>query len=393
MSSSSGGATHANVFERLGVRPVINAKGPYTKWGGALMVEEALRAFEEAAGYWVNVLLLQRKAGAYLAERLGVEAAYVSSGASGGIYVSVAACLAGTDGEKIERLPEIKDGPDELIPLRAPRAFYNPGARAAGARLREVGTTDGATVKDLNRAVSDRTAAVLYYSMYAVQGKLPLSAVVEVVRNHPASGDRRIPILVDSAAELPPRENMTRPIEEGADLVIISGGKELRGPQGTGLVLGKKDLIEGCLANGCPHDAIGRSLKVSKEEIVALVAAVERYLDFDLEAQWRSWEDQIALVVEELKGCPRVRAERYMLSPTSECRPVMPNALIRWDEDALGKTMDDVETELLAGDPSVVLRREPHGLAFSPQVLLPGQARLVVERLKEVLGGDPAREL
>jgi len=376
---------YRNILDRLGVKRCVNAAGAYTRLGGGLMVPEALQAFHEAATCCAWLEDVQRRAGEYLARRLGVEAAYISSGASGGIVVAVAACLAGTDIAKIEALPDVH-GPDEVITLRAHRCYYNQGVRAVGAKLVEIGTPDGATAEQLGQALSDRTAAVLYYAMFEVPGKLPLSAVIETVRNHPASRNRHIPTIVDAAAELPPRESFTRYLQMGADLAIFSGGKELRGPQGTGLVLGRKDLIEGCLANGCPEDAIGRSLKVTKEEIAALVAAVDRYLELDLDAQWKAWEAQVAYVVRELHRPPRVSAERFMMPPTSPCRPLVPNAMIRWDEEALGKTVDEVEAALLEGDPAIFLRREAGGLAFNPHVLLGGQEEIVVQRLKEILG-------
>jgi uncharacterized pyridoxal phosphate-dependent enzyme len=382
------GSGGEGILDRLGVRPVINAAGAYTRVGGALMAPEALAAFNEVARCWVSLEELQARAGAYLAERLAVEAAYVSSGASGGIFVAVAGILAGTDPQRILRLPEV-DGPNEVVAMRAHRGAgtYNQCAKAAGARVREIGTTDGATAEELAGAISDRTAAILYYQMYEVAGRLELSTVIEVARAHRVSRARVIPIIVDAAAELPPRENFTRYLRMGADLVLFSGGKELRGPQGAGLVLGRKDLIAACAANGCPQDAIGRPLKVTKEEIAALVAAVDRYLALDLDAQWRAWEDQVAYVVAELKALPGVSAERFVLGPTSECRPLVPNAMIRWDPRRLGKSVEQVDQVLRAGNPRIWLRPARDGLAFNPHVLQPGQEKIVVQRLKEVLGG------
>ncbi|MFQ6048021.1 MAG: aminotransferase class V-fold PLP-dependent enzyme, partial [Phycisphaerae bacterium] len=271
--------------------------------------------------------------------------------------------------------------------LRAHRCTYNQCVRAAGGKIREVGSAAGATPEQFTAALGERTAAVLFYDMYSLAGGLALSTIVKLVRDHPLSRARRIPILVDAAAELPPRENLTRYLRQGADLVIFSGGKELRGPQGTGLVLGRRELIAGCLANGCPKDAIGRPLKVTKEEIAALVAAVDRYLELDLDAQWRNWQGQVNWLVEQLNRCTHVHAEAFIMPPTSTCRPLVPNALIRWDEKALGKTISQVAAALREGDPAIYLRREGSGLAFNPHVLQPGQEETVVRRLKEVLAG------
>ena len=377
-------STPSHIFEKLGVRKVINAAGCFTKWGGPPMAPEALAAFNEAAAWSVEIDELHRRAGEYIARRVGAEAAYVSSGASGGIFVAVAACLAGTDLERIARLPAA-DGPNEVIGLLAHKGNgpYHQAAASAGGRVVWIGTSHSATGDDLARAITDRTAVILYMVLYEACCGLSLAETIRVARAHPAG--RRIRIIVDAAGELVPDGRFTRYQEMGADLSVFSGGKELRGPQGTGLVLGSKDLIEACRANGSPNDAIGRSLKVSKEEIAALVAAIDRFLERDPQAEWRRWERQSARVAGRLSRVPGVRAEATVIAATMPLRPMIPAVRVGWDRAALGRTAQQVLAELLAGEPRILLHRDGEDLFFNPDFLEEGQEELVAERLAAAL--------
>jgi L-seryl-tRNA(Ser) seleniumtransferase len=378
-----------DIYEKLGVRKVINAAGTFTRFGGALMVPEALRAFGEAARHWVDLDELHQKAGEYLAQRLGVEAAYVTSGASGGILVATAACLAGTDSEGMARLPDV-DGPCQIVsPIaHAGLGAYHQCVRAAGGRVVWFGSDTRATAAQLAAAVCESTAAVLFMMLYETRGGLLLAETIDTVRNHPVSRDRRIPILVDAAGEMVPRSNFTRYLDMGADLVILSGGKELQGPQGTGLVIGSTELVAACRANGSPNDTIGRALKVTKEEIAALVAAIDRFLARDERAQWRRWQRQVDLFVSALGNMDHVHVEAFVMDPAIECRPMIPNARVRWDRGKLPKSPEQLRDELLAGDPRILVRFDERGLIFDPHVLKPGQWRLVAERLRAVLELD-----
>ncbi|MCW8129134.1 MAG: hypothetical protein KIS92_02010 [Planctomycetota bacterium] len=372
------------VLARLGVRPLVNAMGSYTKYGGQLLAPEALQAMNEAAACSLDLLDLQRKAGAYIARRLGVEAAFVSSGAAGGLFVAMAACLAGTDVERIERLPRT-DGPNECIVLRAHREYYHQGLRAAGATVIEVGGEDGASLDELRRALNDRTAALVYYASHERKGRIALEDFVACARALGERLGRRIPVIVDSAAEIPPVENLTLPLQRGADLNVVSGGKQLRGPQGSGLVLGLRGLIEACIANGSPNDAIGRPCKVTKEEIAGLVAALDRFLALDHAAEWRSWEARCARIERALAGVPGLRARAGQVGEEEHFRPILPCVRIAWDREACAKSPEAAWAELTHGDPAVLLRLAGDALVYSPQVLPESQDEIVIAQVRSVL--------
>ncbi len=372
--ADTGAETAPNIYQRLGVRTRINAKGTYTYLSGSLMPPEVVKAMEEAAEHYVVIDELQHAAGRRIAEMLGVEAACVTSGAAGAMTIGTAACLTGSDPEKIKRIPDTTGMKNDVMIQKAHRYAFDHAIRNVGVRLVEVETED-----DLEHAINEKTAMLHFLNAAQSQGKIGLAKWVEV-------GKRRgIPTFNDAAADVPPVSHLSDYNKMGFDLVAFSGGKGLRGPQSAGLLLGRKDLIEAALLNNNPfEDTIGRPLKVGKEEIAGMFAAVEQYLKIDHEAEWKDWEARLDVVEKAVSSIPGVHTSHFV----PEVANHVPHLSLQWDEKALGISMADCLKQLEDGDPSIVcLGGEDfrHGVAVTPFMMKPGEEQVVARRLKEVL--------
>jgi L-seryl-tRNA(Ser) seleniumtransferase len=312
---------------------------------------------------------LQQKAGARIAELLGVPAAMITAGAASAITVATAAAMTKGDAKKIAQLPDTEGLPFEVI--QQGRSGYEAQVRVTGARVVTVGTRD-----ELDRAISERTAMMFFLNHAEPNVKIKRDEWVRVAR------ERDVVSFNDAAADVPPREHLSQYVEEGFDLVAFSGGKGLRGPQSTGLLLGRKDLIDGARTLIAPHGGIGRGMKMGKEEIVGLVAAVERYMTVDLEAERRVLEakvDHLKDVVGKVKG---VAVETHV----PEIANHVPHFVATWDEAALGLTAKQVHERLQAGDPPVhVLLSGPGKLTVSVWMMSGDEHRLVARRLRDIL--------
>ncbi len=274
--------TNGSIYAQLGIRPIINGRGPTTTVSGSLMEPETLAAMAKAAKSFVAIEDLNRAIGKRIAEVTGAEAGYVACGSAAAMSLAVAACIAGTDPAKIDALPESDGFANEIIMHRAHRIPYDRMYRVGGGRLVLIGTWERTDPQELEAAITDRTAAVAFNrSQYCGPGALPFEQVVEIAHA------RNIPVIVDAASTLPPVGHLRIWIERGADLVIYSGGKGIRGPQETSLLAGRADLIEAARANGSPNAAVGRGGKVSKESMIGLWVALERFLTHDHAADYR----------------------------------------------------------------------------------------------------------
>src|SRR5215510_4980887 len=290
-----------DVYARLGVRPIINARGMNTMASGSLMPKPVLDAMNEAAGAFVDMAELNRLAGAHIARLVGVEAAHVTSGSAGGLLLAAAACIAGDDPERILRLPDTTGMRNEIVIQRCDRIQYDQALRMAGAMLVEAGSTDACTPEAIEAAIGPRTAALIYIvsAGLADRGVGP-ERMADIAHAH------GLPLIVDAASTLPPVGHLTRWTNTGADLVILSGGKGIRGPQNTGLLVGRADLIQAAAANGSPNSAVGRPCKVSKEAIIGLVAALELFLQDDHDAEWARHLDEGRHILRAATGIPGV---------------------------------------------------------------------------------------
>ncbi len=375
-----------DIYAEIGVTPIINAAGTITTLGGSLMLPEVIEAMNSASRAFVDMHELHLAAGRRIAALIGVEAAHVCSCAAAGIAVMAAACMAGTDPEKISRLPDTTGMNKRFLVQRAHRNPFDQALRLAGGEFVEI----GADIAELQRALGPDVAGVFYtHAWFCTGDALPLAQVAEVA--HQAG----VPVIVDAAAEVPPVANLRRFLDEGADLVTFSGGKAMRGPQSSGLILGRKDLIEACRLNDAPNMAIGRPMKASKEDIAGLVKAVEIYVSHDHDADQALWEQRVALIIAALSDIPHVRVWRQMPRGVGQ---QIPHAAVTWDQQALGITPEQAVRDLRQGQPPIAVQLySPEIYTWSgvtlpelrvhPHTLQEGEAELVAHRLHDMLTG------
>lgn len=366
------------IYEALGVRTLVNAAGTVTNYGGSVMAPEVFAVMQEANRRFCRLEELQRQVGERIAAMLEVEAAYVTSSAAAGLLVTTAACMAGDDPARVAQLPDAAGMKSQVVVQRSHRLAYDQAMRLAGATFVEVEDDGAPPAQALRAAVGADTAAILCMAhRLSDPASVPLDELVSIAR---AAG---APLIVDAASESPPPSTLTRFWKAGADLTIFSGGKSIMGPQSTGLVIGRKDLIKACAANGNPFAAVGRPAKVSREEIIGLLKALELYLARDHDADRARWEAQIDHVERVLASAGRPIALKRMVKGDTYTVPML---AVRTLPDA-GFTTGQLCEALLAGEPRVVLAQHfiGDGVVINPHVLQPGQERIVAERCLQVL--------
>ena len=358
----------------LGVRPIINGAGTYTALTAALMPPEAVQAFAAMSRHFVRLDELHDAVGRRIAKLLSCEAAMVTSGGFGALTLGTAACITGTDPERIRRLPDTAGMKNEVIVQKVHRFAYDHAVRNCGVRLIEVESED-----DVERALTERTAMMLFLNKNEPQGRIPAATFVRLGKH------LGIPTLNDAAADVPPVENLFAHTLLGFDLVAVSGGKGLRGPQGAGLLLGRADLIHAARLNTAPHsDTIGRGLKVSKEEMIAMMVALEVYLQRDHQADWREWERRVDVIREGLAAVLGVTTERFVPPIANQ----VPHARIRWDQRLVKVSPAEIVRELRDGNPSIEVVPVPYeegSVEIASWMLQPGEAEIIARRLGEGL--------
>ncbi len=344
--------------------------GTVTTVGGSLMPPEVVRAMEEASRHFVFVPDLQKKAGARIAELLDVPAAMVTAGAASAIAVATAAAMTRGDQKKISQLPDTTGLPFEVIQQRSHRCGYEPQILLNGAKIVTLETRE-----ELDRAVSERTAMMFFLNKAEPDGQIKSDEWIQVARQ------RGVVSFNDAAADVPPRERLSRYVRQGFDLVAFSGGKGLRGPQCSGLLLGRKDLIDGAHTCISPFGGIGRGMKVGKEEIVGLLAAVERYLKVDHDAEYRALDAKVAHLKEVVGRVKGVTVETHV----PEIANHVPHFVATWDEGDKKLTAKRVHEQLQAGDPPIhVLLTGPGKLMVSVWTMRGDEHRIVARRLRDI---------
>lgn len=369
------------IYERLGLRPIINARGTHTRLGGSLMSPRVLDAMREAAGSYIVLDELQARASALIARATGAETGLVTGGAAAGLLLGTAACIAGCDPGRIERLPDTRGMANEALMFRAHRNGYDQSVRAAGATIVDVGYAHVTLPYQLEAAICDQTALLVYLvAPWASRGALSLEESCEIAHRH------GVPVLVDAAATLPPAENLRRFIAAGADLVIFGGGKGLNGPQSSGILAGRTELVEAAILNGSPRHSVGRTGKAAKEDIVGLMVALEDFLERDHDADLARWDAQAGYIVEALRGIPALSARRVYDPPEHQT----PRVELVFASDS-GVDTHDLVLALEAGEPRVYLF-EPNGPTAKPNSLIvnthplrPGEERVVAEVVRAAL--------
>lgn len=386
-----------NVYTRLGVKTVINCRGTWTYLSGSLQFPEVRAAQAEASHYFVNMVELQRAVGRKLAELTGAESGLITSGAAGAMAASTAACMAGSDPQKIWQLPDPTGMKHEVIMVGGRSAFDN-AIRLTGAKLVLVETPE-----EIANAVTDNTAMIYTTDLGD-----------KLVREVAIAKDHDVPMLLDDAAGIPPADNLRLYANMKIDLYTFSGGKGLQGPQCSGVLLGRKDLIEAALRNSAPWEgAVCRPMKVGKEEVIGCLTAVETWLKIDpkkLYSEWNARVDRIAKLVETVPG---VKTETYV--PDDGNR--YPTLKISWDQQAWGFTITDCVQKLREGDPVIEVlgadnpslvqavhegiekpnrkeRKEVDHIELVSMTIKPGEEMIVGQRLRTILGsarkGKPA---
>jgi len=356
----------------MGVKTVINAIGTVTKVGGSVMDPRVLETMAEAAKHYVEIEALHKACGEYIAGLLGVEACTITCGAAAGLAIAAAALIAGCDPAKRLQLPDTSGLKNEVIVLKCHRILYDQAILLSGARFVEVGRASSTLPEQVEAAVSERTALFFYVAeCEPMRGSIPLPSLMPVLKKH------GVPVLVDAAAELPPVSNIQKYLDMGADLVAFSGGKELRGPQSSGLVLGRKHLIEACDECCCPNYGIGRSMKIDKETIAGITRAVELFLEKDYEQEKERWARMSMRIAQTLKVCGNAEVRTgYPHEPG-----VQPVDILRVYVKPRSRGAEQVLGALLSGDPQIHVGVSGDELVINPQCLAPGEEEAVISAL------------
>ena len=363
------------IYDRLGVQTYVDLTATETIHGGAPMLPEVRRAMAEAADGSVVIDELVARVGERIAGLLGVPSALVTSGAAGALTAATCACVAGGDPERAVQLPDLDGMRDQVVMPVQSRTVFDQTIRAVGVRLVEVDST-----AELHAAVGPRTALLAMWAGAAAAQTVTVDELVAAGRRHGA------PVVIDAAAELPAVPN--RWLAAGADLVCYSGGKILQGPQGAGLLLGREDLVQAAWMHCAPHGTFGRMMKVSKEEIAGMLAAIEhltggRDLDAEFE-RWRGWYRQIAEALAAVDGVRTQVRESGGRSP-------YPILIVSWDPRRVPLTAGQVGAALRAGSPPILSHAEGSGCEFMirPVSMVDGDAEAAARRLAEILGAAP----
>lgn len=368
-----------SIYEELGISPIINAWGTVTALGGSLMAPEVLDAMREASKSFVPISNLHEKAGAKIAELLGVDACCVTCGAAAGLAISTAACMTGQRKSFAYQLPDTSGMKDEVLILKCHRDLYDQAVLLSGAHFVEVGVTSYAFIQQIEDKICDRTAA-FFYSMEAagMRGSIPLRDVCQLMNSH------GIPVIVDAAAEIPPVENIRKFLAEGASLVVFSGGKEIRGPQSSGLILGSKELIVACDLNCCPNYGIGRAMKIDKETIAGIVKAVELFAGKNYEKIMCHWENMSRALYEGLKLNPNIIVSLgYPTEPG-----VQPAQILRVFVTPKNMSACELHEHLLSRKPAVYSFLHGNEIMLNPQCLEDDQISIVIQSILEVVGSE-----
>ena len=375
-STSTIATTPVPTFESIGVKKVINCQGTYTIFTGSRILKQVADAMVEASNGYVQMDELMEAVGNRLAELTGAEFGYITCGCAASLTQLAAACIAGADPERMTRLPDTRGMKNEIVIQQRHRNQYDWAMRMTGARMVEV-----VTPADLEAAFCERTA------MVALTGDSEERSTIKAQVMIDAAKKRGIPIIVDAAAQRPDIPN--RYLGMGADAVCYSGGKCLRGPQASGLVLGKRDLLWAAFLNGAPHHAFGRPMKAGKEEIMGLLAGVEAWIHGrDHEDEWRMWVGYLEQIRAAVNGLSSVQAEIVQPGISN----VAPTLKITWDADVLNVTPKEVHQALYEGDPPITMHLLPDGLRIMSYMMESGDEEVVAPRLRELLADRPKRQ-
>lgn len=375
MGHSSGGG----IYEDLGVRQVINARGHLTMLGGSILSPKVNQAIMEANRSYVEMEELLAASGRIVAEITGAGAGHVTAGACAALALGAAACMTGGDLEKIERLPDTTGMKNGIIIQKGLRIKYDKCVTVPGARLIEVGEESGTTPEQIEAAIGPKTAAIHYLAPGMGPGIVPLEEVIGVAKRH------GIPVIVDAAAQVYPVENLRKYVAMGADLVCY-GGKYFHAPNSAGILCGRKDLVEAAALQDFigfevkGNRAFGRPMKLDRQEIIAVVVALREWVTMDHRARFEGYDRKVSYLMNELKGIAGVKA-----TPMPEEADFATSLHLTLDGKSLGKTAAEVAKALREGDPRIWVRQRGDTIAVWTGTLVDGDEQVIVERLKSLL--------
>jgi D-glucosaminate-6-phosphate ammonia-lyase len=386
-----------NPYKQMGIRRVINAATCLTRLGGSIADPRVYKAMQQASKAFVQIPELQQWAGRAIAKATGAEAGLPTAGANNAITLAAAACIMkGTPLEKydplqletwtplVKKLPMHTEGlKTRFIVQRNDRNVYDHAVECAGGTFTEADPNEQA----LKNAYDKNTTAAYYYTVRSAANALPLETVVKVAHSLGA------PVIVDAAAELPPRRNLTRYTRAGADLVIFSGGKYIAGPNNSGILAGRADLIKLAHLQAYPFHGVGRASKMSRETIVGFVTALNLYLQEDEKEKYQEWQAKAEWIRDQFKDTPGLEAGIGHHSTVEDDHPMIPVCTLKLDPGTTHITSAELTTRLRDGDPSIevlnepaFILKEPKGkLVINPEFLQPGEAETVVKTIKSIL--------
>lgn len=388
-ATAVGASTGENVYSRLGLKTIINCRGTWTYLSGSLEFPEVQQAMAEAGRYFVNMIDLQRAVGRRLSELTGAESGIVTTGSAGAMAAATAACMAGTDDKKIWQLPDTTGMKHEVI-MMGGRSAFDSAIRLTGAKL-----VLAYSPEDLSKAIGENTAMI-----YTTDLGEKLQNQLKIAK------ERKIPLLLDDAAGIPPVDNAKLYARMGIDMYCFSGGKGLRGPQCSGLLFGRKDLIEAALMNGAPREgAVCRPMKVGKEEIIGCLTALETWLKIDEKKLYAEWEARLDRIRKLVETVPGVTTSTYI--PDDGNR--YPTLKVSWNQEGWGYSIADCVRDLRASDPVIEVlgldnpslvkavregnpnpnkkeRKAPDHIELISMTIQPGEDVIVGERLRSILG-------
>jgi uncharacterized pyridoxal phosphate-dependent enzyme len=365
-------APKRDLIKELGLRTFINAAGTYTAMTASLMPEEVMETIEASSKEFIMLDDVQDKVGEKIAEICHAEAATVTSGCWSAMVLGLAGVLTGTDKEKIAQLPNLKGMKSEVIVQKSHNVAYVHALTNTGITLIPV-----ETVEELENAINDKTAMLWFLNYQAPEGKIQHEEWVALGKKH------SIPTMIDIAADVPPVENLWKFNDMGFDMVCISGGKAMKGPQSAGILMGRKEIIEAARLSAPPRgNTIGRGMKVNKEEILGMYVALELYVNKDHEKEWKSWEDKVAYI-EGIVSKVNSVSTSVSVPPVANRTPFLK---ITWNPAVINLTRTQMQEKLRKGNPSIeVIGNGDHEISLTVWMLRPNEEKIVAKRIQEEL--------
>jgi uncharacterized pyridoxal phosphate-dependent enzyme len=363
-----------NLAKELGIRTFINAAGTYTFMTGSLMQDEVVETIQGAAKEFMILDEVQTKVGEKIAALTHAEAAVVTAGCFSALTLGLAGVLTGMDPKKVEALPHLEGTgmKSEVIIQKGHNIGYSHALTNTGSTIVSV-----ETLEDLEKAINEKTALMWFLNIQADQGQIKHEKWIEIAKS------KGIATMIDMAADVPPVENLWKFNDMGFDLVCVSGGKAMRGPQSAGILMGKKNLIEAARLSMPPRGStIGRGMKVNKEEILGMYVALDNFVKMDHKKEWKMWEDRIALISNAAKSVKGVRVETFV----PELGNHTPTLKVSWDLASVNLPVKTLQENLRKGDPSIeIMPAEGNSLTITSWMLKSGEEKIVASRLKEEL--------